>query len=294
MGNFMRRFYYRFSLAAGFCLCFVAAVLPLKSGRSSALAAGREKPKPIAAAGGQTVPPGQKAGCDRLNFAGQSFIICRARPGRDTIRLFLTDNAGRPYKYFRNIRAELAQHGQKPLFLMNAGMYHKDYRPVGLYIENGKPLYPPARHSGKGNFFMKPNGIFYIASGKAGIMETEAFIKAGIKADLATQSGPLLVRGNRLHHRFILNSPYKEYRNGVGVTAQGEVLFAISEGKVNFDTFARLFRDGLHTPDALFFDGSISSLYAPEMHRADWFYPMGPIIGVIAPVRQAKPLSQGD
>jgi len=284
--NMIGRIRYHFSLLAGVCLCFLAALPGLKSGRSSALAAGVEKA--ASADKAPAAPLRQEAGCRRLNFAGQAFIVCRADPAQDTVRLFLADKAGQPYKYFRNIRAALAEKGQKPLFLMNAGMYHKDYRPVGLYIENGRQLYPPARHNGKGNFFLKPNGIFYLAGAKAGVMETEAFIKAGIKADLATQSGPLLVRDNRLHPRFIANSSYKEYRNGVGVTAQGEVLFAISEGKVNFDTFARLFRDGLHTPNALFLDGSISSLYAPELRRADWFYPMGPIIGVIIPAGPAK------
>ena len=48
----------------------------------------------------------------------------------------------------------------------------------------------------------------------------------------------------------------------------GEVIFAISQGEVSFDTFARLFRDGLNCPNALFLDGgSAPSLYAPSLNR---------------------------
>jgi uncharacterized protein YigE (DUF2233 family) len=57
------------------------------------------------------------------------------------------------------------------------------------------------------------------------------------------------------------------------------VVFAISDGPVSFGAFARLFRDALGCRNALFLDGSISSLYAPALGRADGVYPVGPIIG---------------
>jgi uncharacterized protein YigE (DUF2233 family) len=37
----------------------------------------------------------------------------------------------------------------------------------------------------------------------------------------------------------------------------------------------------LKCADALFLDGSISSIYAPPLLRNDRFMPMGPIIGVV-------------
>jgi uncharacterized protein YigE (DUF2233 family) len=42
------------------------------------------------------------------------------------------------------------------------------------------------------------------------------------------------------------------------------VKFALSEGAVNFYSFAKFFRDVLGCPDALYLDGSISTFYAPE------------------------------
>ncbi len=89
--------------------------------------------------------------------------------------------------------------------------------------------------------------------------------------------------GGQLHPRFIANSDSVYIRNGVGVTPDGRAVFAISERAVNFYTFARFFRDGLGAPDALYLDGSISRLHAPEIGRNDFGFAMGPIVGLIAP-----------
>jgi uncharacterized protein YigE (DUF2233 family) len=62
------------------------------------------------------------------------------------------------------------------------------------------------------------------------------------------------------------------------------VHFVITEGRVNFDTFARFFRDRLGCANALFLDGgSAPGLYAPEMGRNDrpGHGGYGPIIAVV-------------
>jgi len=63
------------------------------------------------------------------------------------------------------------------------------------------------------------------------------------------------------------------------------VRFAISDEPVTFYEFASLFRDRLKCPEALFLDGSISSLYAPALERDDRLLPLGPIVAVVAPRR---------
>jgi len=253
--------------------------------------------------------------CSRESFEGKSYIICRANPKYDDIRLFLHNEQGKAYKRFAPLNTMLAQKGEKLAFAMNAGMYNADYNAVGLYIENGQEGHAISTKDGPGNFHMKPNGIFYLDKDKAAVLETSSYLERFPKnvgrstenlsedkttpeqfiepseaktsliaprtPSFATQSGPMLVIDNQIHPRFISNSAFLEYRNGVGVTQAGEVLFVISEKKVNFDEMARFFRDVLGTPNALFLDGSISSLYAPELGRADWFYPMGPIVGVV-------------
>src|SRR5215468_852507 len=85
----------------------------------------------------------------------------------------------------------------------------------------------------------------------------------------------------RLHPRFDRGSTSLKARNGVGVRADGKIIFAISHGEVSFDAFARLFRDGLNCPNALFLDGgSASSLYAPSLNRLGNILSLGPMLAV--------------
>ena len=51
-------------------------------------------------------------------------------------------------------------------------------------------------------------------------------------------------------------------RNGVGVRADGSVVFAIADSPVTFHQFAVAFRDTLRCRDAMFLDGAISQFYA--------------------------------
>ena len=86
------------------------------------------------------------------------------------------------------------------------------------------------------------------------------------------------------HPQFKPSSVSLHVRNGVGVSADGQIAyFAISERAVNFDSFARFFRDGLNTPNALYFDGSISRLYAPELGRSGAGFQIGPMVGLVVP-----------
>jgi uncharacterized protein YigE (DUF2233 family) len=143
--------------------------------------------------------------------------------------------------------------------------------------------------SGYGNFHMKPNGVFYISGDKAAVAETRAFLKQRPQADLATQSGPMLVINGRLHPRFDRNSASLKARNGVGVSTNGNIIFAISQGEVSFDAFARLFRDGMNCPNALFLDGgSAASLYSPSLNRHGNFVSHGPMLAVFEKNRGAS------
>jgi uncharacterized protein YigE (DUF2233 family) len=86
------------------------------------------------------------------------------------------------------------------------------------------------------------------------------------------------VINGRLHPRFDRRSTSLKARTGVGVGADGKVIFAISQGEVSFDAFARLFRDGFNCPNALFLDGgSAASLYAPSLNRHGNILSLGPM-----------------
>lgn len=72
-------------------------------------------------------------------------------------------------------------------------------------------------------------------------------------------------------------------RNGVGVSDSHTAWFAIAEEGVSFGRFARLFRDELGCDNALFLDGSVSSLWHPARSRQDEVAPLGPMIVVARP-----------
>jgi uncharacterized protein YigE (DUF2233 family) len=219
--------------------------------------------------------------CHSMEFERAEYAICQVDPHKDTVRLYWKRLDGAPYEYLSALPRSLDGEAGKLLFATNAGMFDPNLKPVGLYVEQGRELVHANTKSGRGNFHMKPNGIFYMSAGRAAVAETQAFLKQRPQADLATQSGPMLVIDGRLHPRFDRRSTSLKTRSGVGVREDGEVIFAISQEAVSFDAFGRLFRDGLKCPNALFLDGgSASSLYVPTGKYLSNILPLGPMLAI--------------
>ena len=227
--------------------------------------------------------PVEAASCRDILFEETSFTVCQADPAKETIRLFLNDAEGKPLGTFDNVEARLDAEGQTLAFAVNGGMYHPDRRPVGLYVEDGQTLSRIVTREGPGNFGLLPNGVLCLTIDTAHVIESREFDRASPDCRYATQSGPMLVIDGKLHPRFLPNSSSRFLRNGIGVTSEGLLISAISNQPVNFHKFARLFRDVLATPNALFIDGKVSRLYAPELDRHDFGFPMGAILGVVVP-----------
>ena len=219
--------------------------------------------------------------CEDVTFDGATFTVCAIDPAAEEVRLFLYDREGRPYGSFRAVNEALAATGRTLGVAMNAGMYHSDRSPVGLYVEEGEQAMRLVTSAGPGNFGLLPNGVLCLEEAGARIVESRAFEGEESACRFATQSGPMLVLDGALHPRFLADSESTNIRNGVGVDREGRLWFAISNEAVNFDTFGRLFRDRLETPDALYLDGSISRLYDAVSGRHDAGWPMGPIIGTV-------------
>jgi uncharacterized protein YigE (DUF2233 family) len=226
------------------------------------------------------IPGAAQAACADMTFDGVDYTVCDVQAG-DDLRLFSQGPDGN-LGSFGAVNDLLSQTGEALTFAMNAGMYHPDRRPVGLYIEDGVQQTPLVTAAGPGNFGLLPNGVFCVRDGGFAVIETRTFAASPPACRYATQSGPMLVIEGALHPRFLPDSDSLYVRNGVGVSPDGQTaFFAISSDAVNFDHFARLFRDALNAPNALFLDGSISRLYAPNLDRDDIGFPMGPIIGTV-------------
>jgi len=220
--------------------------------------------------------------CRDKTYQDNAYTICKISARAD-LRLFLNRENGKPFYSFEAVNTRLAKSGQELVFAMNAGMYHENRTPVGLYIEEGQQATQLNTKARDGNFGLVPNGVFYIADGRAGLVETSVFAERAPEVDFATQSGPMLVIGGALHPKFNADGPSKKKRNGVGISRDGEtVYFVISEGFVNFHSFASLFRDHLGASNALFLDGTVSRLYDTPSGRNDAGLPMGPIVGLVA------------
>lgn len=215
-----------------------------------------------------------------VEFAGKTFTVCRVDVRKEHLELFHRDEHGAPLKTFNNLRVWLHPQGRKLVFAMNAGMYHGDFSAVGLFVSGGQQIVPLNTANGDGNFFLKPNGVFALTDKGAHVLESSEYPKLQERVILATQSGPLLVRNGRLHPAIREDSQSRLFRNGVGIPSPDKAIFVMSEVPVNFYEFATFIRDQLRCPDVLFLDGTISSIYAPELNRNDFRMDLGPIIGV--------------
>ena len=218
-----------------------------------------------------------------VEIAGKRVTICRVDVKKERLQLFHRDENGQPFKRFDPLVKWLGERGETLTFAMNAGMYHRDYSAVGVFVADGKELAPLNTAAGEGNFFLKPNGVFLVSERGARVIETSEYPKLKERILVATQSGPLLVHNGRMHPAFREGSENRLFRNGVGVPSPDVALFAISEAPVNFHEFATMFRDVLHCPNALFLDGTVSSLHAPKLKRSDFRIDLGPFIGVTEP-----------
>lgn len=215
--------------------------------------------------------------CSEMTFEQTGFVVCAVDPSVYAVGLFLDGADGRPYGSLEAFAAD----GPPVVFAMNAGMYLPDSAPQGLYIEQGEVIAPLDAGDGDTNFYLKPNGVFAIdASGRATVIASDAFAVEPSVA-YATQSGPLLVVDGSPHPRFAENGTSLHVRNGVGVRADGTVVFAISLSAVSFGRFARLFRDALGCPNALYLDGFVSGLADSDGIVVGGGHAAGPIVAVM-------------
>lgn len=234
-----------------------------------------------ACSGGVARPERQMSYCHQQTFESSRFTVCDNKGGE--LRLFAASKGEKPLRSF----AEVARHIDEKhvAFAMNAGMFDEAGRPIGLARTGGVEAHKINTREGGGNFHLKPNGVFMVTcGGRPAIFASDLIPQFRCAPRLSTQSGPMLVIAGKLHPKFDPDGTSRLIRNGVGVTADGKALFVISNDPVSFGKLARFFRDGLHTPDALYLDGVVSSLWDPANYRMDRHAPLGPIIVAFKPL----------
>ncbi|HRG60037.1 MAG TPA: phosphodiester glycosidase family protein, partial [Bacteroidia bacterium] len=179
----------------------------------------------------------------------------------------------------QNLKKHVEKQGHSLKFAMNGGMFKSDLSPQGLYIENSRILSPIDTNNGEGNFFLKPNGIFYFnKNNEVFICKTNEFL-FNANINFATQSGPMLLLNGEIHPAFKKGSTNLNIRNGVGILENNKVIFALSKVEINLYDFAQFFQY-MGCKNALYLDGYVSRAYFPEKQWIQTDGNFGVMIGV--------------
>lgn len=132
---------------------------------------------------------------------------------------------------------------------VNGGFFDEDNDSLGLRESKGKEL--SALRS-------VDWGVFFVRNGKAHILHTRDFPKTNTKSITeAIQSGPRLVVDGQPTD---LKDQWAR-RTGIGITADGKVLIAVSDSELSLPKWADFWaaKDGLHCQHALNLDGGGST-----------------------------------
>jgi len=221
----------------------------------------------------------------RIKFKGIFFDTYVVDLWENKVKFFWKDNQGQNLSNFQNLKIFLENKNQVLLFATNAGIYSPKNTPLGLYIENSRELSPINLQNGVGNFYLKPNGIFFISNKGARIVQSSSYSYLTEDITFATQSGPLLLRNGKLHSKFNRTSKNRYIRNGVGIINPKKIVFVISNEKINLYYFASFFKEKFNCKNALYLDGFVSKMYLPELNRFDL---RGTFTGMIAVSKKKK------
>jgi uncharacterized protein YigE (DUF2233 family) len=216
-----------------------------------------------------------------IEFHGVKYDVFGVNRTQDTIRFMWKDSNGGNFSSFGAVKEYLARQEKTLVFATNGGIFDRNRAPLGLYVENGVELNALNTQHGHGNFYLMPNGVFYVAKTKFGIVKTAQFARLEKDILYATQSGPMLVDNGRINPRFNKTSDSFYVRSGVGVDKSGNAIYAISNSAVNFYALALLFREKLHCRNALYLDGAISKMYLPKLGRQELEGSFAVIIAVV-------------
>ncbi|WP_336689070.1 MULTISPECIES: phosphodiester glycosidase family protein [unclassified Chryseobacterium] len=217
--------------------------------------------------------------CDKKIKQEDDFVIFKVNPKIQNVAFYWKDDNGTILKSIAHLKNKTEQENKELIFAMNGGMFEPNNFPKGLYIENFKILNKTDTLSCKGNFYLHPNGIFYLTKNNdAEIVETKAF-RNNSEIKYATQSGPILLIDGKINPIFKKDSKNLNIRNGVGILKDGNIVFIMSKKEVNFYNFASVFKES-GCVKALYLDGFVSRTYCPEQKWTQEDGNFGVMIGV--------------
>jgi uncharacterized protein YigE (DUF2233 family) len=269
---------HRFALAASLTLALIACS-EQPAGEPVVRTMLDGSPVPDSATPSPTPPLASgPSACSEVVFEDVALTHCVADPAKHRIGMVNLGADKQPYGSLGTFAATVQP--ADIAFAINGGMYGDDLKAIGYYVENGERLKELNRENGEGNFYMKPNGVFFGSGAGWRVLGSNTFFNTvGDRPEFGTQSGPLLLVDGKLHPEVQDDGPSKAIRNAVGVDASGKAHFVISNAPISFGQLARYFRDEVKVGNALYLDGQVSSLWDPAKGRMDKGR-VGPIIVV--------------
>lgn len=211
-----------------------------------------------------------------------SFVTYIVDPKKHELNFYWKDDTGEIIRSIENLMCHVEGKGSRLVFAANGGMFLKDNSPQGLYIEDFRMITPLDTSSGTDNFYLKPNGVFYITDKNTPIVCQTKDFQYNQNIKYATQSGPMLLINGIIHPAFNFGSSNLHIRNGVGILPDNRAVFVMSKEKVNFHDFANYFLT-LGCKNALYLDGYVSRTYAPDNLWIQLDGDFGVMIGVTEP-----------
>ncbi len=193
----------------------------------------------------------------------RNILFYKVNGNKNKVEMFWRNEKNEPFKNVENLKKWLNLNNKELIFGVNGGMYLQNNEPLGLYIEKGEIKKQIDTANGEGNFYVKPNGIFYILKNKIAVVCQTSQFSCNDSVVFATQSGPMLVIENKIHPSFNKKSTNEQVRNGVGILPNNDILFAMATKPINFYNFAKFFKNK-GCKNALYLDGYVSRTYLPE------------------------------
>ena len=224
---------------------------------------------------GEVIPvPG--SACQPASFENVAIIHCVADPAKHRIETYAQPKPGSGGADV--VDAYMPALESEEVFMVNGGMVDEGQDPLGYFVRGGERLGELNRGDGEGNFYLKPNGVFFGTGDSWRVLTSDRFYSTvSDRPQFGTQSGPMLVIDGELHPEIAEDGPSQAIRSAVGIDSDGKAHFVLSTEPLSFGKLARYYRDELKVENALTLGTTRSALYAPQVPRTDTLR-AGPVI----------------
>lgn len=198
----------------------------------------------------------QGMGTSDVVFNGVNYDVFKVKVNFDNLKYFdiLENKNFMSHKIFLD-----SVNKDTSSFIITASISDSLCRPIGYFVRNSLQIQPPNLNDGKGNFYLKPNGVLLITNNDAIVCESGQLSNFS-DIRLGIQSGPMLLSNGNVNLQFNPTSKNENIRCGVGISVNKKnekfLVFCISKTEVSFYNFAMFFKEKLNCNDALCLESS--------------------------------------